>query len=76
MIVPHASSFLGHWLPQDRQEIKDWLTKKLNQLEVMAANGPIPLDPTIVALQQLVYGDAYLTKLSRSQATFFFSILQ
>lgn len=64
--IPSPGSSLGSWLPRDRQEIKQWLIKKLAQV---AANGTIPLDPTIVALQQLVDGDVYLHQLSQEMFT-------
>ena len=51
---------LGHWLPKDRSEITKWVNSKVKQTE----SHKVPLDPSLVAFQELVAGDPALTKLS------------
>ncbi|EXJ70834.1 uncharacterized protein A1O5_05824 [Cladophialophora psammophila CBS 110553] len=67
---PHAS--MGHWLPKDRAHIKQWLATKLEKLEKkqqLHKKGVINLDPSIIALQQLVAASPNLTKLSSDMFT-------
>jgi phosphatidylserine decarboxylase len=64
--VPPPSSSIGHWLPKDRADIKKWLATKLEQLD---KNGPVTLDPSIIALQNLVATHPPLTRLSQAMFT-------
>lgn len=60
--VPPPSSSIGHWLPKDRADIKKWLAIKLKQFD---KKDSVTLDPSIVALQELVAASPQLTKLSQ-----------
>ena len=60
--VPPPSSSIGHWLPKDRADIKKWLATKLEQFDKKKS---VTLDPSIVALQELVAASPNLTKLSQ-----------
>ena len=64
--VPPPSASLGHWLPEDRAEIKKWLATKLEQLD---KRGSVTLDPSILEFQQLVAANPYYTKLSQDMFT-------
>lgn len=64
--VPPPSSSVGHWLPKDRADIKKWLATKLKQFDEKES---VTLDPSIVALQELVAASPYLTKLSQEMFT-------
>ena len=64
--VPPPSASLGHWLPEDRAHIKIWLAKKLEQFDRQKS---ITLDPSIIAMQELVAGNPYLTYLSQAMFT-------
>ena len=55
-----VSSSIGHWLPKDRADVKKWLAIKLEQFD---KKDSVTLDPSIVALQELVAASPYLTKL-------------
>jgi phosphatidylserine decarboxylase len=61
---PHAS--LGHWLPSDRAHVKEWLKTKVEQLE---GQDTLQLDPTIIAMQELVGSNPHLTQLSQDMFT-------
>jgi len=67
--VPAPSSSLGHWLPKDRAHIQKWLTKKLAQLDQSNKKRSLTLDPSIIAMQQLVGGNPTLSRLSVSMFT-------
>src|SRR2546423_10524675 len=60
--VPPPSSSIGHWLPKDRAYIKKWLATKLEEFDKKES---VTLDPSIVALQELVAANSHLTKLSQ-----------
>lgn len=64
--VPPPSSSIGHWLPKDRADIKKWLAIKLEQLD---KTDSVTLDPSIVALKELVAASPDLTKLSQDMFT-------
>ncbi|KAL3418445.1 hypothetical protein PVAG01_10161 [Phlyctema vagabunda] len=62
------SHSLGHWLPKNRSQIKEWLSVQLDQLDSKKDN-ELRLDPTVVALETLVAGNQTLTKLSQEMFT-------
>lgn len=57
---------LGYWLPKDRKVIVAWVKQLMSRVR----NSPkAPLDPTLVALQELVSNDAILQPLSENMFT-------
>jgi len=57
---------LGYWLPKDRKIIVAWVKQLMGRVR----DGPITqLDPTLVALQDLVSNDAILQPLSENMFT-------
>ena len=60
-VFPPPCHSIGHWLPKDRNQIKQYVGLKLDQL---ANAKELRNDPTIAAMQKTVDTDSHLKKLS------------